>query len=136
MAKCFSVKCEVKEKDLFDKGLKAAVLKQMHATVEAIAKKYKSKGLDLDANCKEGWILTASVTSLAVDDPAKPKSIEAKVEVDGAYFGTGGGQKMSASGKAKATGIRANKLEDEAKMIVNEVLGDVMDKKVIPTVLK
>lgn len=136
MGKCFSIKCEVKEKGLFDKAVKAAVLKQMHETVTAIAKKYKSKGLELDANCKEGWILTATVTSLEIDDPAKPKTMEAKVAIDGAYFGTGGGQKMAASGKAKATGVRANKLEEEAKMIVKDVLGDVMENKVVPAVLK
>lgn len=136
MGKCFSIKCEVKEKDLFDKGLKAAVLKQMHETVTAVAKKYKSKGLELDANCKEGWVLTATVTSLEVDDPAKPKSMEAKVAIDGAYFGTGGGQKMAAAGKAKATGVRANKLEDEAKMIVNDVLGDLIENKVVPKILE
>jgi hypothetical protein len=80
--------------------------------------------------------LTATVTSLEVDDPAKPKSMEAKVEIDGAYFGTGGGQKMAAAGKAKATGVRANKLEDEAKMIVNDVLGDLMENKVISKILE
>ena len=136
MGKCFSIKCEVKEKGLFDKNVKAAVLKRMHETVTAVAKKYKSKGLELDANCKEGWVLTATVTSLEVDDPAKPKSMEAKVEIDGAYFGTGGGQKMAAAGKGKATGIRANKLEDEAKMIVNDVLGDLMENKVVPKILE
>jgi hypothetical protein len=136
MSVCISVKCEVKEKELFDKGLKSAVLKQMKETIEAVAKKHKSKGLELDANCKEGWILTATVTSLEVDDPAKPKSLEAQVAIDGAYFGKGGSGKLSASGKGKATGIRANKLEDEAKGIVNDVLGDVLEKKVVPAVLK
>jgi hypothetical protein len=135
MSACISVKYEVKEKELFDKGLKSAVLKQMQETVEKVAKKYKSKGLELDDNCKEGWVLTATVTALEVDDPAKPKSIEAKVAIDGAYFGKGGGQKMAASGKGKATGIRANKLEDEAKGIVNDILGDVMENKVIKAVL-
>ena len=136
MGSCISVKYEVKEKDLFDKKFKPAVLKQMKDTVERVAKKYKSKGLELDDKCKEGWLLTASVTSLSVDDPAKAKSIEAQVSIDGAYFGKGGGKKMSAKGKAKASGIRANKLEDEARMIVNEALGSVLDNKVVPAVLK
>jgi hypothetical protein len=135
MGKCVSIKCEVKEKELFDKNLKPAVLKRMKATIEAVAKKHKSKGLELDENCKDGWVLTAAVTALTVDDPAKPKSMEAKVAIDGAFFGTGGGQKMAASARAKATGVRANKLEDEAKALVNDVLGDVMENKVVPAVL-
>jgi hypothetical protein len=136
MAQCFSIKCEVNEKGLFDKGLKPTVLKQMKATIEAVAKKYKSKGLELDENCKDGWVLTATVTALELDDPAKPKSMEAQVAIDGAFFSTGGGQKMAASGKAKATGFRANKLEDTAKTVVGDALGDLMENKVVPAVLK
>jgi hypothetical protein len=136
MGKCFSMKCEVKEKGLFDKNLKSAVLKQMHETIVIVAKKYKNKGLELDANCNDGWVLTATVASLEIDDPAKPKSMEAKIAIEGTSFGTGGGQKLAASGKGKATNIRANKLEDEAKLIVNDVLGDLMENKVIPAVLK
>ena len=136
MGNCVSIKCEVKEKELFNKGLKSVVLEQMKKTIGAVAKKPKSKGLELDDNCKDGWVLTATVTSLKIDDPAKPKSMEVEVEIEGAFFGTGGGQKMSATGKGKATGIRANKLEAAAKTVVDDVLGDVIENKVIPKVLE
>jgi len=77
--RCVALKCEVK--DIFDKGLKSAVLKQIKQTVQTLVD--KTKGLSFDDNCKDGWLLTATVLSLKVDNTDKPTTFEAKVFIGG-----------------------------------------------------
>lgn len=127
--RCVAVKCVVK--DIFDKALKPAVLKQIEKTVQNQVDKNKSKGLVFDQKCKDGWLLTATVVSLKLNDPKKPTGIEAKVAIDGVPLqGTAKGFK--ASGSAKATGINSKKLEQEATLIVNDALEDLLAKKAMP----
>jgi hypothetical protein len=129
--KCVALKCEVK--DIFDKDLKSAVLKQIKQTVKTQID--KNKALSFDDNCKDGWLLTATVLSLAVDNKDKPTAIEAKAVIEGVpLFGTANGFK--ANGSSKATGINAKKLEEEAKFIVDDVLKDLMTKQALPQMLK
>ena len=131
--KCVALKCEVK--DIFDKDLKTAVLKQIKQTVQTQVDKNKSKGLSFDDNCKDGWMLTATLLALKVDNTSKPTTIEAKVFIGGVPMdGTTNGFK--ANGSAKASGINAKKMEEEAKAIVNDVVTDLMTKQVIPQMLK
>jgi hypothetical protein len=129
--RCVGLKCDVKE--IFDKDLKPAVLKQIKETVKTLVD--KTKGLAFDEKCKDGWMLTATVVSLKVDDADKPTKMEAKVLVEGVpLFGTVSGFK--ASGGSKASGINAKKLGDEATSFVNDVLKDVMTKQALPQMQK
>src|ERR1041384_1004733 len=128
--KCVSAKCVVK--DIFDKDLTPAVLKQMKKTVQTLVD--KNAGLEFKDSCKEGFLLTVTLVSLKVDDEDKPTSIEAKVSVDGVVMG-GSASAFKASGSAKAAGINAKKIEEEATYIVGEALGSLMTKQVIPQML-
>ena len=129
--KCVSAKCDVK--DIFNKDLKPEVLKQMKLTIQTLVD--KSKGLEYKDNCKEGFLLTATLLSLAGDDKEKPTSLEAKVLIVGvAVGGTASGFK--ASGNAKVSGINAKKIEEDAKFVVGEAVGSLMTKQVIPQMLK
>jgi hypothetical protein len=130
-AKCVALKCEVK--DIFEKALRPAVLKQIKQTVQTLVD--KSKGLPFDDNCKDGWLLTATVLSLKMDNTDKPTSIETRIVIGGVpLFGTANGFK--ATGSSKTTGINAKKMEEEAKFIFDDVLKDLMTKQVLPQMLK
>lgn len=129
--RCVALKSEVK--DVFDKALKPAVLKQIKETIKTLVD--KTKGLSFEDSCKDGWILTATVLSVDVDNADKPTKIEAKVLIGGVpLFGTASGFK--ATGKAKAAGINAKKMEEEAKLIVDDALTDAMTKQALPQMLK
>ena len=129
--KCVALKCDVK--DIFDKDLKQAVLQQIKKTIQTMVD--KTNGLAFDERCKDGWMLTATVVSLKVDNADNPKVMEAKVLVEGVpLFGTAKGFK--ASGNSKTSGINAKKMENEAKSFVNDALKDVMTKQVLPQMLK
>jgi hypothetical protein len=129
--RCVALKSDVK--DIFDKALKPAALKQIKQTIQAVVD--KTKGLSFDDNCKDGWLLTATVLSVDVDNTDKPTKIEAKVVIGGVpLFGTANGFK--ATGKSKAAGINAKKMEEEAKSIVDDALTDVMTKQALPQMLK
>jgi hypothetical protein len=124
-------KCDVKE--IFDKDLKSAVLKQIKQTIQTLVA--KTKGLAFDDKCKDGWMLTATVVSLKVDNADKPTTMEAKVLVEGTpLFGTA--KAFKASGSSKASGINAKKLGDEATSFVDDVLKDVMNKQALPQMQK
>ena len=129
--KCVSLKCEVKK--LFDKGLTKPVLKQIRETVEAAVN--KTKGLVFDDKCKDGWALTATVISLDVDDPAKPTSMEVKVQIDGMAFSQSAST-LKATGNAKMSGVRPKKIEDDATTLVNDVVDDLMKNRVIRAITK
>jgi hypothetical protein len=129
--KCVALKCEVK--DIFDKDLKSAVLKQIKETIKTLID--KNKAFSFDDNCKDGWLLTGTVVSLKVDNTDQPKTIEAKVLIGGVpLFGTANGFK--ASGSSKASGVNAKKMEEEAKAIVDDALTGVMTKQALPQMLK
>jgi hypothetical protein len=129
--KCVAVNCEVKE--IFDKAFKPAVLKQIKQTVQTLVDKNKSKGLIFDPNCKNGWLLKVSVVSLELDGTT---TMKASVSVNGSRLDGVTAGLIKASGNGKATSIRAKKLEEEAKQIVADVLGEVMIRDVIPVLLK
>ncbi len=129
--KCVAAKCEVKK--IFDKNLTKPVCDQMTDTIETLVN--KTKGLVFDKNCKDGWRLTATLVSLDVDDPAKPTSMEVKLQIDGMAFSQTA-TTLKATGSAKMKGVRPKKIEDDAKTLVNDVLEDVMKNRVIPAITK
>jgi hypothetical protein len=132
--KCIAVNCDVQ--DIFDKTLKPAVLKQIKQTVQTLVDKNKSKGLSFDPNCKNGWLLKVTVVSLELDDPRNPKTMKTNVSVHGSRLDGVTSGMIKASGNAKATHIRPKKLEEEAKLIVHDALGEVMTRDVLPAILK
>jgi hypothetical protein len=129
--KCVAAKCEVKK--IFDKDLTKPVCDQMKDTIETLVN--KTKGLVFDKNCKDGWLLTATVVSLDVDDPAKPTSMEAKIQIDGVAFNQSASS-LKATGNAKMKGVRPKKIEDDATTLVNDVIDDLMQNRVIPAITK
>src|SRR4051812_42578411 len=104
------LKCDVKK--IFDKNLTNAVLKQIGETIETAV--IKPKGLTFDAKTKEGWLLTATVVSLDIDDPDNPKTLEIKITIDGMSFG-GSASAFKANSGGKQSGVRVKKLEDDVK---------------------
>ncbi len=124
---CVALKCKADE--LFDKALKPDILEQMKKTIQPLVD--GTKGLKFDPKCKDGWELTVSVVSLKVDDPNNPKTIEAKVAIDGLHL-QGTTKAFKSSGNAKGSGINAKKIKDEAKLIVHDALEDLMKKRVLP----
>jgi hypothetical protein len=131
--KCVGLKCEVK--DIFDKKLTDPVLEQMEETIQALIDGSKAKGLYYDKRCKDGWLLTAKVVKLEVDDPDNPTSMEVKVAIDGLPL-HGTADAFNASGKRKVGGINAKKIEQEAKSIVHDALETLMNKQVLPHMTK
>ena len=129
--KCVSAKCEIK--DIFDNDLKPAVLKQMKLTIQTAVD--KNAGLEFKDSCKEGYVLTVKLLSLTVDDKDKPDGLEAKVSVVGVALG-GTATGFNATGGSKVQGINPKKMEEEAKFIVDDALGKLMSKQVIPQMLK
>ncbi len=131
--KCVAIKCEVK--DIFDKGLSKAVLKQMGETVQKLVNKKKGKGLYFDNKCKDGWLITGKIISLTADDPKQPKKLEVKISIDGVPLdGSSNGFKSSAGGNV--TGVSAKNVEDKAKLVVGDVIEALMNDKAIPHMLK
>ncbi len=124
------LKCDVKK--IFDKDMTKAVLKQIGETIEAAVN--KTKGLTFDAKTKEGWLLTATVVSLDVDDPDNPTSLTIKITIDGMSFG-GSSTVFKANSGGTQKGVRPKKLEDDVKAFVNDVFDDLMKNKVIPALL-
>ena len=129
---CVALKSDVN--DVFDKSLKPVVLEQVKKTVQTLVD--KSKGLSFDANCKDGWLLTATVLSLTVDDPAKPTTMEAKVLIEGVPLkGSTNGFKASGGAKAKG-GMSVKNLEKMVKLIVHDAAEDAMTKRALTHMLK
>jgi hypothetical protein len=129
--KCVAAKCDVKK--IFNKDLTKPVCEQIKDTIETLVN--KTKGLVFDKNCKDGWLLTATVLSLDVDDPDKPTSMEAKIQIDGMAFSQGAST-LKATGNAKMSGVRAKKIENDATALVKDILEDMMKDKVIPAITK
>jgi len=129
--KCVSAKCVIKS--IFDKDLSAAVLKQMKLTIQTQVD--KNSALEFKDSCKEGYLLTVTLVSLTVDDKAKPDGLEAKLSIVGVAMG-GTATGFNATGSSKVTGINPKKMEEEAKFIVDDALGKLMAKQVIPQMLK
>jgi hypothetical protein len=128
---CVALQCEIK--DIFDKDLKKPVLKQIKETIEPLVN--KAKGFTFDDNCKDGWLLTATVVELTVDDPKNPTTVELSVVIR-AVPHSSSTNGFNAKGHTKVPGIRANKMEKEVTSIVGSVFTDVMNKQVIPQLLK
>src|SRR5882724_10820856 len=125
-----SVKCDAK--DLFDSALKSGLIKAMTTTItDAINNKSSSKLTTKDKS-DEGFILTATLTSLKADDKDKPTKLDAKLALTvmtigsttKAFNGTSGGS---------ANGI-GSKIQEAAEDLVTGILDDFMPK-VIKTML-
>ena len=133
MPKDVSAKCEVKA--VFDKTLKVDVLKkQMSKTIETQLDKTKGELVFVD-KVKTGFVLTVTLVSLTADDDENPDELEAKITIAGIAFG-GTASGFNANGSSKVKGINPKKLEEEAKFIVDDALGKLMAKQVIPAMLK
>lgn len=131
--RCVGLKCEVK--DIFDKGLSKAVLKQMSETVQKLVDKHKGKGLYFDNKCKDGWLVTGKIVSLTADDPKQPKKLEVKISIDGVPLDSStNGFKSSAGGNV--TGVSAKNVEQKAKLVVGDVVEALMAGKALPHMLK
>ena len=128
---CVALQCEIN--DIFDKDLKKPVLKQIKETIEPLIN--KTKGFTFDDNCKDGWLLTATVVELSVDDPKNPTTVAVNVVIR-AVPHSSSTNGFNAKGKTKVPDIRANKMEKEVTSIVGSVFTDVMNKQVIPQLLK
>ena len=128
MPTCVSAKFVCK--NIYDKDQGPVALKQMKETVQKTVNDEKPK-LEYKDSCKDGWLLTVTLDSLTVGDPAKPNSIEAKFTVVGVAVGTTASG-FKANGSSKATGLNAKKMDEEVKFIVNDALGKLMTGKVIP----
>ena len=129
--KCVGAQCDVKK--IFEKDFSKPVCKAMQETIESLVN--KTKGLKFDKNCKDGWLLKATILSLDVDDPGKPTQLSLKIAIDGVpLFGAARG--FNASGNGKVSGIRPKKMEEEATSIVNDVVADTMYDKVLPQLSK
>ena len=129
--KCVAAKCDVKK--IFDKGLTKPVCEQIQETIETMVN--KTKGLVFDKNCKNGWVLNATVVLLDVDDPASPSTMEAKLQIDGMAFSQDAST-LKATGSAKMEGVRAKKIKEDAATLVNDVLEDMMKSKVLPALTR
>ena len=133
MPKDVSAKCEVKS--VFDKTLKVYALKQqMRKTIERELDKTEGELVFTD-KVKTGYVLTVTLVSLTADDDENPDELEAKITVAGVAFG-GTATGFNANGSSKVKGINPKKLEEEAKFIVDDALGKLMAKQVIPQMLK
>ena len=128
---CVALQSEIN--DIFDKELKKPVIEQIKKTIEPLVN--KAKGFTFDDNCKDGWLLTATVVELTVDDPKNPTTIGLSVVIRAVPHATST-KGFNAKGKTKVPDIRANKMEKEVTSIVASVFTDVMTKQVIPQLLK
>jgi len=120
--KSVGLKCDVKK--IFDKDLTKAVLAQIKETIEASVK--GAKGLVFDEKAKSGWLLTATVTSLELEDD----TLSIKISIDGVSIG-GSASGFSANGNRKVSGINTKKIESEVTTLVNDAFENLMKSKVI-----
>jgi hypothetical protein len=125
--KCVGVKCEVK--NIFERDFAKPVCKEMQDTIESLVN--KTKGLKFERNCRDGWMLTATVLSLDVDDPGKPTQLSLKLAIDGVPL-SGTAKGFNATGNGKVSGLRPKKMEEETTSIVQDVISDTMYDKVLP----
>jgi hypothetical protein len=129
--KCVGVNCEVRK--IFEKDFAKPVCKEMHDTIESLVN--KTKGLKFERNGRDGWMLTATVISLDVDDPTKPTLLSLKLAIDGVPL-SGTAKGFNVTGNGKVSGIRPKKMEEEATSIVQDVIADTMHDKVLPHMSK
>ncbi len=119
---CVSVKCEVKE--IFDSGLKGAVLEAMTDTITS-AINNKSSGKLIVKTSGDGFILTAGLV-LKADDKDKPAKLDAKISL----------MVVSAGSTLKAFTGTANgsmdgpgpKIDAAAKDLITQILQPYMPK--------
>jgi hypothetical protein len=125
-----SVKCDVK--DLFDTKLKSGLIKAMTKNVtEAINNKSGGK-LSTTAKSDEGFIVTATVTSLKADDKDKPTKLDVKFALIAIAVGSTTKGFNATTGGSK-TGV-GSKVQEAAEDLVTNILDDLMPK-VIKTML-
>jgi hypothetical protein len=125
-----SVKCDVK--DVFDNAVKPGVLKAMGATITDAINNKSSGKLTTKDKSNEGFLLTATVTSLKADDKDKPTKLDAKVAISVMTIGsTAKAFNGSAGGSEDGVG---SKVQSAAEELVTGILDDFMPK-VIKTML-
>lgn len=125
-----SVKCDAK--DLFDSALKSGLIKAMTTTIcDAINTKSSSKLTTKDKS-DEGFILTATLTSLKADNKDKPTKLDAKLAISVMTIGSTAKAFNGTSGGSE-DGV-GPKVQDAANDLVTGILDDFMPK-VIKTML-
>ena len=125
-----SVKCDVKS--LYDSKLKSKLADVMTDSISSAIENKSSGKLTTEGKSSEGFVLTASLASLAADDKAKPTKLDAKVTLSVLAVGsTGKAFNGSASGSTDGFGSRASQAAED---LVASVLESFMPK-VIRTML-
>ncbi len=125
-----SVKCDAKS--LYDPKLKAKLVDVMADSIASAIEGKSSGKLTTKGKDTEGFVLTASLASLAADDAAQPTQLDAKVTLSVLAVGTSAKAfNGSTSGSAKGFGARAGKAAED---LVADVVESFMPK-VIRTIL-
>jgi len=100
-----SVKCDAK--DLFDSALKSGLIKAMTTIIIGAINNKSSSKLTTKDKSDEGFILTATLTSLKADDKDKPTKLDVKLALFvmtigstvKAFNGTSGGSENGVGSK-------------------------------------
>ena len=125
-SKYVTVKCEVKS--LFDSAFKSDVLKAMEEPIYMAIDAKSGGKLTTKQKAEDGFVLTATLSSLDADDKKKPTKLNAKVNVS--VFAVGSTAKAftgTAGGSAAGFGSR---VKPAATDLVGGVLEDMMTKVV------
>lgn len=125
-----SVKCDAK--DVFDNALKSGLIKAMTTCVTNAINNKSSGKLTTKDKSNEGFLLSATLTSLKADNKDKPTKLDAKLGITvmtigsttKAFNGTAGGAEDGVGPK----------IQDAANELVTGILDDFMPK-VIKTML-
>jgi len=125
-----TVKCDVK--DVFDAALKPGILKAMGANITDSINNKSGGKLSTKDKSAEGFILSASVTSLKADNKDKPTKLDAKAAVSVIAVGSTA-KAFNGSSGASLTGVGSN-VQSAAEGLVTDLLDDFMPK-VIKTML-
>lgn len=125
-----SVKCDVK--DVFDSKLKSGLIKAMTTNITNAINSKSGGKLTTKDKSDEGFILTATLTSLKADDKDKPTKLDAKLALTVMTIGSTAKAFNGTSG-GSATGV-GSKVQEAAEGLVTDLLDDFMPK-VIKTML-
>jgi hypothetical protein len=125
-----SVKCDAK--DVFNNALKSGLIKAMTTNITNAINNKSGGKLTTKDKSDQGFILTATLTSLKADDKDKPTKLDAKLALSVMTIGSTAKAFNGTSG-GSADGV-GPKVQDAAEDLVNGLLDDFMPK-VIKTML-
>jgi hypothetical protein len=125
-----SVKCDAK--DVFDTKLKSGLIKAMTICITNAINTKSSGKLTTKDKSDQGFILTATLTSLKADDKNKPTKLDAKLAISVMTIGSTAKAFNGTSGGSE-DGV-GPKLQEAADELVTGILDDFMPK-VIKTML-